>query len=117
VLCAAALEATLGVVPLVAGTWPALLVMGVSAAGGGGLYTLLTADMMSRIDPRRVSAAGGLTAAAQSLVYVALNPLVGRSIDRTHSFDGAMVVLGGLAIPLAIAWSLWPVGRPERATT
>ena len=58
------------------------LLLGVSAAGGGGLYTLLTADMMARVDPARVSAAGGLTAAAQSLVYVVLNPIVGRWIDR-----------------------------------
>ena len=110
VLAAAALEATLGLAPLVAGTWPALLVLGLSAAGGGGLYTLLTSDMMSRVDPRRASASGGLTAAAQSLVYVALNPLVGRAIDRTRSFDGSMVLLGVVALPAAIAWALWPVG-------
>ncbi|HEX8792201.1 MAG TPA: MFS transporter [Polyangiaceae bacterium] len=113
VLAAAAMEAALVLVPHVEGTWPAVLLVGLSGAGGGGLYTLLTADMMARIDPARVSAAGGLTAAAQSLVYVALNPLVGRWIDFSHSYDGSMVMLGAVAIPGAIAWSAW---SPRRET-
>jgi len=78
-------------------------------AGGGGLYTVLTADMMARIDPARVSTAGGLTAAAQSLVYVVLNPVVGRWVDRTHSFDGSLVLLGLLSLPGALVWALTPM--------
>ncbi|HTQ41895.1 MAG TPA: MFS transporter [Polyangiaceae bacterium] len=107
VLAAATMAATLVLVPHVQATWPAVLVVGLAAAGAGGLYTLLTADMMSRIDPARVSAAGGLTAAAQSLVYVVLNPIVGRWIDVSHSYDGPLALLGGVAIPGAVAWSLW----------
>jgi ACS family hexuronate transporter-like MFS transporter len=118
VLAAAAMEATLVVVPHVPGTWASVFVIGLSAAGGGGLYTLLTADMMSRIDPARVSAAGGLTAAAQSLVYVALNPVVGHWIDASHSYDGSIVMLGAVAIPGAIAWTVWSPAQahhePER---
>jgi hypothetical protein len=97
----------------VQGTWPAVLLVGLGAAGGGGLYTLLTADMMSRIDPARVSAAGGLTAAAQSLVYIVLNPVVGRWIDVSHSYDGPLALLGGVAIPGAIAWSAWSPAQPH----
>jgi ACS family hexuronate transporter-like MFS transporter len=111
VLCAALLEGTLALAPNVSEAWQAMVVVGLAAAGGGGLYTLLTADMMSRIDPARVSAAGGLTAAAQSLVYVVLNPLVGRWVDRAHSFDLPMVLLGLIALPGAIAWALWPMRR------
>jgi ACS family hexuronate transporter-like MFS transporter len=122
VLAAAAMETTLVLVPHVQGTWPAVLFVGLSAMGGGGLYTLLTADMMSRIDPARVSAAGGLTAAAQSLVYVALNPVVGRWIDASHSYDGSIVLLGAVAIPGAVVWSAWspaqspaqPYDEPQR---
>lgn len=107
VLAAAAMETTLVLVPHVQGTWPAVFLVGFAAAGGGGLYTLLTADMMSRIDPARVSAAGGLTAAAQSLVYVLLSPFVGWLVDVTHSYDGSIAMLGAVAIPGAIAWSAW----------
>jgi ACS family hexuronate transporter-like MFS transporter len=113
VLAAAALAATLVLVPHVQATWPAVLLVGVSAAGAGGLYTLLTADMMSRIDPARVSAAGGLTAAAQSLVYIVLNPVVGRWIDVSHSYDGPLAMLGLVAIPGAIAWSAWSPAQPH----
>jgi len=109
VLAAATLEATLALVPGLRATWGAVALLGVAAAGGGGLYTLLTADMMARIDPARVATAGGLTAAAQSLVYVVLNPVVGRWIDRTHSFDGSLVLLGLLSLPGAVVWALVPV--------
>jgi ACS family hexuronate transporter-like MFS transporter len=109
VLLAALLEASLALVPRVREPSHATIVVGLAAAGGGGLYTLLTADMMSRIDPGRVSVAGGLTAAAQSLVYVVCNPLVGRWVDRMHSFDWPIVLLGFVALPGAVAWTLWPV--------
>ncbi len=112
VLAAATMEAAMVLVPQVHAVWPAVIVLGVSAAGGGGLYTLLTADMMARIDPSRVSMAGGLTAAAQSLVYVVMNPVVGRWIDRTHSFDGPLVALGAVALPGAILWTLIPTRVP-----
>jgi ACS family hexuronate transporter-like MFS transporter len=113
VLAAAAMEAMLVLVPHVQATLPAVLLVGLSAAGGGGLYVLLTADMMSRIDPSRVSAAGGLTAAAQSLVYVALNPIVGRWIDVSHSYDGSIVMLGAVAVPGAVVWSVWSPAQPH----
>ena len=108
VLVAAAMASALMLVPQVRGSWSAVLLLGVAAAGAGGLYTLLTADMMARIDPARVSMAGGLTAAAQSLVYVVMNPVVGRWIDRTHSFDGPLVFLGVLALPGALLWAVLP---------
>jgi ACS family hexuronate transporter-like MFS transporter len=111
VLLAAALESTLALVPQLQGRWPPVLAISVSAAGGGGLYVLATADMMARVDPARVSMAGGMTAAAQSLVYVLLNPAVGRWFDRTHSFDVPLVMLGVVALPGALAWTAWRTRR------
>lgn len=111
VLAAAALEATMALVPLASSTWSATVLVGLGAAGAGGLYTLLTADMMARVDPSRVSLAGGLTAASQSLVYVTLSPAVGHWFDRTGSFDVPIVALAALAVPGALAWAAWPVRR------
>ncbi|MGH7293973.1 MAG: MFS transporter, partial [Polyangiaceae bacterium] len=106
VVAAAVMESILMLAPRVDGAWSAVLLLGVSAAGGGGLYTLLTADMMARVNPALVSTAGGLTAAVQSLVYVVLNPLVGKWIDHSGSYDGPLVLLGAVAGPCALAWCL-----------
>jgi MFS family permease len=106
--------ASMALMPLAPGPWTAVLVASVAGAGGGGLYALLTADMLSRVAPSRVSLAGGMTAAAQSLAYVIANPLVGWSVDRTHGYTGALVALGAWVGPGVVAWMLWPVGSPRR---
>jgi ACS family hexuronate transporter-like MFS transporter len=107
-IVAGAMGSSLIWVTRVHGTWPAAILLGVAAAGAGGLYTLLTAEMMARIDPALISTAGGLTAAAQSLAYVLLNPAVGRWVDRTQSFDGPLVAIGAIVLPGTLAWVLWP---------
>jgi ACS family hexuronate transporter-like MFS transporter len=117
VLAAAAMATVMVLVPAAPGPWGAIALMGVSAMGAGGIYTLLTADMMARVDPARAAAAGGLTAAAQSVVYVALNPIVGRWVLRTSSFDGALMFVGALALPGACIWSLWPMRRERDSQT
>ena len=113
VLLAAAIEASFALAPLVPGAWATAVLAGLGAAGGGGLYTLLTSDMMARVDARRVSVAGGTCAAAQSLMYIVLNPIVGRWVDRTHSFDAPIVMLSLVALPGAVLWSVW---RPRPTT-
>jgi cyanate permease len=87
----------------------------VAAAGGGGLYTLLTADMMARVEPGRASTAAGLTAAAQSLAYVLGNPAIGRLVDHTHSFVIPLRLVGVVVLPGAAAWVLWPIRRARVA--
>jgi hypothetical protein len=101
----------MALVPRAPDAWTATAVLGLASLGGGGLYTLLTADMMARVPATHVSTAGGLTAAAQSLVYVVANPLVGRWV-RLHSFDGPLVLIGALALPGALLWSVWPMKPP-----
>jgi ACS family hexuronate transporter-like MFS transporter len=101
---AALLTAMLALVPLASSAGGAMAFASAASAGVGALYALLTADMMGRVHPAHVSMAGGLTAAAQSLMYVLLNPLVGRWADRTHSFDLPMIALGVLALPGALVW-------------
>jgi MFS transporter, ACS family, hexuronate transporter len=113
VLAAAALDAIVAVLPRVQTAWPSTLLVGFAAAGGGGLYTLLTADMMARVNPQRASEAAGVTAAAQSLTYVVLNPLVGHFVDRLHSFDRVVTALGALAILGATAWCALGISTPR----
>ena len=115
VVVAAMLEATLAWLPRACAPWPAVALVGVAAAGGGGLYTLLTADMMARVEPGRASTAAGLTAAAQSLAYVLGNPAIGRLVDHTHSFVIPLRLVGVVVLPGAAAWVLWPIRRARVA--
>jgi MFS transporter, ACS family, hexuronate transporter len=116
VALAGVLASTLALLPLAPDAATATLLAGISLSGGGALFALLTADMLARVDPRLVSSAGGLTAAAQSLVYVVANPIVGNVIDRTHDYGAITVALGVLVIPGVLAWIALGI-RGSRART
>lgn len=86
--------------------WSTMVLAGISMAGGGGLYGLVTADVLRRVPPAAVSTAGGMLAAAQSLALIIVNPLIGRSVELTSSYELAIVVLTALHLPGAAAWLL-----------
>jgi ACS family hexuronate transporter-like MFS transporter len=109
--CAAVLSSSMAIMPWAHSPWLAMSLTATSLAGGGGIFALLTADMLARVHPSQVSAAGGLTAAAQSVAYIVANPAVGRAVDRTHSFAGVVFALGALVVPATILWAAWPVRR------
>ncbi|MBX3262853.1 MAG: MFS transporter [Labilithrix sp.] len=107
------LAASLALAPLTTSPAGAIALFAVAASGGGGLYVLVTNDMLSRVPIERTSAAGGMTAAAQSLAHVVAGPLVGWTIDRTHGHDAALVGLGVAVVPTTLAFIAWPgVRRP-----
>lgn len=114
-LVAASLTATLALAPLAPGPWSRVLLAGASMAGGGGMYVLGTADMMRRVPAELVATAGGLSAAVQSVMQITVSPVLGRILDRSHAWSGALVLLGALAIPGALAFAWLPSERP-RAT-
>jgi predicted MFS family arabinose efflux permease len=104
----AALAALLVFAPLAPSPEIAMAIFGLAGCGGGGVYVLVTADMLSRVPLGKTSSAGGMTAAAQSLAHIAAAPLVGMAIDRTHSYAVALVALGLVVIPTSAAFALWP---------
>lgn len=106
VAASAALMAAGLVMPLAPGPAEVALIAGVSLAGGGGLFSLATAEMMSQVPANRISAAGGITAAVQSLAYIIVNPLIGLSIDRFHSYTPIFLILTLWVIPGTIGWLL-----------
>ncbi|MCS6898359.1 MAG: MFS transporter [Myxococcales bacterium] len=85
----------------------ALLSLSLSMAGGGGLFAVATADMMARVPPGSVSTAGGITAAAQSLTYIVLNPLLGRYLDGGGTYQAILLALGFWVLPGSVLWVLW----------
>jgi ACS family hexuronate transporter-like MFS transporter len=92
-----------------------LLVASVSLAGGGGLFALATTDMMARVSPRQVSAAGGITAAAQSLAYIVANLLIGPSVQASGSYTPAFIGLTAWILPGCIVWLLWRLAPSPRS--
>lgn len=107
-LALAALFAASGlVIPFAGDLFASTLVFGLALAGGGGLFALMTADMLGRINPVAVASASGITAAAQSLAYIVANPLIGWSVDRTHSYTPILIALGLWVIPGSALWLLW----------
>lgn len=107
-LVSALLAGCLALAPLADNPNTAIALFALSAAGGGGIYVLVTVDMLARVPIDKTSSAGGMTAAAQALAHVIAGPLIGRSIDRTHGFSQALVVLGVLVLPTTLAFVAWP---------
>jgi ACS family hexuronate transporter-like MFS transporter len=105
---AGALATLLTLAPLAPSPAIAMAIFGAAGCGGGGIYVLVTADMLSRVPLAKTSSAGGMTAAAQSLAHIAAAPLVGMAIDRTHSYAVALVALGLIVLPTTAAFALWP---------
>jgi ACS family hexuronate transporter-like MFS transporter len=105
------LAACLGGLPSAASPWEATALMGVAMAGGGGLYTLVTADLLSRMPAPSVSFASGIMAGAQSLALIIMNPLVGAAVDRLESYEGPALALGAWVLPGSLIWLLW---RPAK---
>ena len=116
VAVAAALTALVALIPLApreGGAWGAMAIASLALAGGGGLFALATADILAPVPAGSVSAAGGVTAAAQSLAYIASSLLIGWSVDRTHSYRASLLALGGWVLPGCLVWLFVP--PPRRA--
>lgn len=93
--------------PFATTPWEGMALFGVAMAGGGGLYTLVTADMLSRMPPGSVSFASGIMAGAQSLALILMNPQIGKVVDHYGSYDIPAVALGIWVIPGSLIWLWW----------
>ena len=105
---AGALAATLAFAPFAPTPMLATVIGGVSMAGGGALYALLTADLLSRVPASAVATAGGICAASQSIAHLAFLPLVGLLAKNLGSYTVAMISLGAWVVPGTIAWIVIP---------
>lgn len=93
---------------------------GLAMAGGGCLFALVNADMLSRIPPEAVASAAGLSAGAQSLAHIIASPLVGTALESVGSYAPIIVTLALLVVPGCIGWIVWrppPVWVASRAMT
>jgi ACS family hexuronate transporter-like MFS transporter len=100
------LALSLAGLPFAVTPWAAMSFLGLSMAGGGIIYTLATADLLSRVPPGSVSFAGGTIACAQSVAIIIANPLIGVSVDRTASYDLATCAVAAWILPGCLVWLL-----------
>ncbi len=101
------LASAIALLPSIDTPWQAMAVCGIGVAGGGAMYTLCTADLLSRMPAESVSFAGGILAGAQSLAFIITSPLIGAAVDHFHDYRVVALVLGGWVIPGSIVWLLW----------
>lgn len=107
-LVATLLAASLALAPLAPNRDIAIAIFAASVCGGGGIYVLVTADMLARVPVDKTSSAGGMTAAAQSLAHIVASPILGAAIDRTHGYTAVLVTLGVIVVPTSLAFVFWP---------
>jgi MFS family permease len=109
---AGALLLSIGALRWAATPWQTTAVAALAIAGGGGVYTLCNADLLTRVPTDRAAAASSLTAAAQSLALIVTLPLIGRVLDRSHDWGQVGFLLATLAAPTVVGWLLWSPPRP-----
>ncbi len=100
------------------GPWEVVAVASVAMAGGGGLFAIVTADMLGRVGPGSSATAGGATASAQALMYVIGNLLFGAGVATFHGYREVILAIGSLLLPGALAWLAlrrWASGDDEAA--
>ncbi|MFO0660418.1 MAG: MFS transporter [Polyangiaceae bacterium] len=93
--------------------WLTVILIGLSAMGAGGMMALLTGHVLQRVHPSVVSATGGITAAAQSLAYIVVNPAIGASVDATKSYDLAMIAIPAWGMVGGLVWLFMSEGESK----
>jgi predicted MFS family arabinose efflux permease len=104
VAAAGALTTLLALVPFVQGPWPCILIASLAMTGAGGLYSLATSDMLAHASRGTIPATTGLTTFTQSLVYIAVSPIIGNVVVRQGNYDWVMISAGLWVIPGCVYW-------------
>jgi ACS family hexuronate transporter-like MFS transporter len=89
----------------------ALAGMALVGAGRGAIVTLTISDTLARMPQPAVAAAAGVIASVQSLCAIVVSPIVGAVVEH-HGYSGLVLGLGAWAVPLAVAWIVWPAPEP-----
>jgi len=94
---AVVLSSSVCLVAKASSAWAVCAFAGVAMFGAAGILTMVTVRMLGEIGSDAVSRATGVTSAVQSLVYIAVNPLIGVVVKSA----GYSTVLWALA-----SWAL-----------
>jgi ACS family hexuronate transporter-like MFS transporter len=79
--------------------------------GRGGFTALVNADTLARVRDDEIATAAALIASAQSVIILAINPIIGASVDATASYTPVMLAVATFAALPVTAWAAWRVSR------
>ncbi len=113
-LAAAILSLVVAAAPRVGSPVTATALLGIGLIGVGGLFALLTADLMARVPKEHASLGAGIAAMAQSIAYVISSPILGEVVMRTGSYAPAFAGLAIWIVPGTAAWLLWTPSKTSR---
>lgn len=113
-LAAAALTASVGLLVFASSPWQATACFVLCMAGGGAVWTLVTADLLARLPQARASFAAGVLTGALSIANMVAHPIIGRVVDATGRYDGIAMSLAAWVVPGSLVWFLW---RPARSAS
>jgi ACS family hexuronate transporter-like MFS transporter len=91
-------------VPLAHGTLACIIIASLAMCGAGGLYTLATSDMLAFAPRGSVPATTGLTTLTQSLVYIVVSPIIGKSVEMSGNYRDVLVGAGLWVLPGCVFW-------------
>ena len=101
------LSLCVAVTPHAPNSWLAIAWGGLALIGAGGLYAILTADLLTRVPLATTGAAAGFMAAAQSIAHVIANPSIGWLVQHSGGYVWACLALAIWIAPLTAAWWIW----------
>jgi ACS family hexuronate transporter-like MFS transporter len=109
-VCVAVLLAgCIALLPLTSGPWQASVVFALALAGGGGMNTLLTGDLLGKTAGDKVSTTAAVLTAGQSIALIAANPLMGWAADNTGGHQASAIGCALWLVPGVAAWLVWRV--------
>jgi predicted MFS family arabinose efflux permease len=79
--------------------------------GRGGYTALVNADTLARLRDDEIATGAALIASAQSVIILAINPIIGASVDATQTYTPVMLAVAAFAALPFTAWAAWRV-RP-----
>lgn len=83
----------------------------VMSIGRGGYTALVNADTLARLRDDEIATGAALIASAQSVIILAINPIIGASVDATQTYTPVMLAVAAFAALPFTAWAAWRV-RP-----
>jgi ACS family hexuronate transporter-like MFS transporter len=106
-LVAATLTACVALLAVASSPWQATACFVLCMAGGGAVWTLVTADLLARLPQARASFAAGILTGALSLANIVAQPIIGHVVDATGRYDGIAIGLALWVVPGSLVWFAW----------